>query len=152
MYPVNLQSSSTGGVGLDDSSIWNQRSIELYIRYRIYRDESEEADVISAFEYEERIQGERNIFTTATEIQRRYRENTGAGQLSIPTILVEITKWNQLPIEAVIYSRYHIEIKVYNEDLSHAVFLVRLSRFIYTNLWKIFIIQKENQQKFRRRR
>ena len=138
---------------IDDSSIisGNQRS-ELYIRFRRYRDEKEEADVINTFEYQERIQGVLNIFTSASEIQRRYRDNAGAGQLSFPTTLIETTKRNRLPIEAVVYSRYHIELRVYNIELRYAVFLVRLSRFLYTNLWKIFIKLKDNQKKFKRRK
>mgnify|MGYP001246948182 FL=1 len=130
-----------------------QRIKVQYIRYRIYRSAEEELSVIKAFEFEERIQGTLNIFTTASEIQRRYRKNAGSYQLSLPTRLIEETKSSLLPIEAVIYSRYHIEIKVYGENLKITVFLVKLSRFFYTNLWKIFLIsnKKRKQQKRRRR-
>ena len=129
-----------------------QRIKVQYIRYRIYRSAEEELSVIKAFEFEERIQGTLNIFTTASEIQRRYR-NAGSYQLSLPTRLIEETKSSLLPIEAVIYSRYHIEIKVYGENSKITVFLVKLSRFFYTNLWKIFLIsnKKRKQQKRRRR-
>ena len=130
-----------------------QRIKVQYIRYRIYRSAEEELSVIKAFEFEERIQGTLNIFTTASEIQRRYRNNVGSYQLSLPTRLIEETKSSLLPIEAVIYSRYHIEIKVYGENSKITVFLVKLSRFFYTNLWKIFLIsnKKKKQQKRRRR-
>ena len=130
-----------------------QRIKVQYIRYRIYRSAEEELSVIKAFEFEERIQGTLNIFTTASEIQRRYRNNAGSYQLSLPTRLIEETKSSLLPIEAVIYSRYYIEIKVYGENLRVTVFLVKLSRFFYTNLWKIFLIsnKKRKQQKRRRR-
>ena len=130
-----------------------QRIKVQYIRYRIYRSAEEELSVIKAFEFEERIQGTLNIFTTASEIQRRYRNNVGSYQLSLPTRLIEETKSSLLPIEAVIYSRYHIEIKVYGENSNITVFLVKLSRFFYTNLWKIFLIsnKKRKQQKRRRR-
>lgn len=130
-----------------------QRIKVQYIRYRIYRSAEEELSVIKAFEFEERIQGTLNIFTTASEIQRRYRNNVGSYQLSLPTRLIEETKSSLLPIEAVIYSRYHIEIKVYGENSKITVFLVKLSRFFYTNLWKIFLIsnKKRKQQKRRRR-
>ena len=130
-----------------------QRIKVQYIRYRIYRSAEEELSVIKAFEFEERIQGTLNIFTTASEIQRRYKNNVGSYQLSLPTRLIEETKSSLLPIEAVIYSRYHIEIKVYGENSKITVFLVKLSRFFYTNLWKIFLIsnKKKKQQKRRRR-
>ena len=120
-----------------------QRIKVQYIRYRIYRSTKEELLVIKAFEFEERIQGTLNIFTAASEIQRRYNNNAGAHQLSLPTRLIEETKSSLLPIEAVIYSRYHIEIKVYGENSKVAVFLVKLSRFFYTNLWKIFLISNK---------
>ena len=130
-----------------------QRIKVQYIRYRIYRSAEEELSVIKAFEFEERIQGTLNIFTTASEIQRRYKNNVGSYQLSLPTRLIEETKSSLLPIETVIYSRYHIEIKVYGENSKITVFLVKLSRFFYTNLWKIFLIsnKKRKQQKRRRR-
>lgn len=130
-----------------------QRIKVQYIRYRIYRSAEEELSVIKAFEFEERIQGTLNIFTTASEIQRRYKNSAGSHQLSLPTRLIEETKSSLLPIEAVIYSRYHIEIKVYGENSKITVFLVKLSRFFYTNLWKIFLIsnKKRKQQKRRRR-
>ena len=107
-----------------------------YIRYRSYRSPEEQVSVIKTFEYEERIQGTLNIFTTASQIQRRYKNNAGAYQLSLPTRLIEDTKRSLLPIEAVIYSRYHIEIKVYREDSKFTIFLIRLSRFSTQTLGK----------------
>ena len=128
-----------------------QRVNIQYIRYWSYRNPEEEISAINAFEYEERIQGTLNIFTTASQIQRRYKNNAGAYQLGLPTRLIEQTKRSLLPIEAVIYSRYHIEIKVYREDSKFTVFLIRLSRFFYTNLWKIFLISNKKRKQRRRR-
>lgn len=128
-----------------------QRVKVQYIRYRSYRSPEEQVSVIKTFEYEERIQGTLNIFTTASQIQRRYKNNAGAYQLSLPTRLIEDTKRSLLPIEAVIYSRYHIEIKVYREDSKFTVFLIRLSRFFYTNLWKIFLISNKKRKQRQRR-
>ena len=128
-----------------------QRVQIQYIRYRSYRSYEEEESVIKTFEYEERIQGTLNIFTTASQIQRRYKNNAGASQLSLPTRLIQDTKRSLLPIEAVIYSRYHIEIKVYREDSKFTVFLIRLSRFFYTKLWKIFLISNKKRKQRQRR-
>ena len=122
-----------------------------YIRYRIYRSPAEQISIIKTSEYEERIQGTLNIFTKASQIQRRYKNNAGAYQLNLPTRLIEETKRSLLPIEAVIYSRYHIEIKVYGENSKVAVFLVKLSRFFYTNLWKTFLISNKKRRQRQRR-
>ena len=117
-----------------------------YIRNYQYRSQIHQRTVLSNFEHQELIQGQLNIFVTSRDLRNRYYSNLNEGQILIRSDLVSNAIKELHPIEAIIYSRYDVELCIYNSIVHRTVILVKLSRFIYTNLYKLFLISNTQRR------
>ena len=117
-----------------------------YIRNYQYQSQIHQRTVLSNFEHQELIQGQLNIFVTSRDLRNRYYNNLNEGQILIRSDLVSNAIKELHPIEAIIYSRYDVELRIYNSIVHRTVILVKLSRFIYTNLYKLFLISNTQRR------
>ena len=117
-----------------------------YIRNYQYRDQIHQRTVLSNFEHQELIQGHLNIFVTSRDLTNRYYNNLNEGQILISSNLILYALQNSHPIEVIVYSGYDVEVRIYHTNIYYTVILVKLSRFTYTNLFKLFLISNTQRR------
>ena len=122
----------------------------------LYESDEQERNTLAQFEEEEALQGQYTIFVTALDLLKRYKHNINTNnQLAILSEEIEVAESLFQPIEIIIYSRRHILLKIHRTNTSSSKYFIKLPKFIFTNLWKIFLISKRNNNSsgnFRHRR
>jgi len=112
-----------------------------------YESDIHERNTLAQFEEEEALQGQYTIFVTALDLLKRYKHNINTNnQIAIYSREIELAESLFQPIEIIIYSRRHILLKIHRTNTSSSKYFIKLPKFIFTNLWKIFLISKINNK------